>query len=541
MIHPALFTLARLQTRSTLRRMVRGIKSPGGAIFSALGLLMCFMWLGPGVVAGILTNRADPAAVRRTAPIAILTFCLLSLRGSSSGAGIYFTPSEVDFLFSGPFQRRELLLYKLMKATMSLAFVALFLSVGLLKFVTWWIASYVGCFLSLLFITLFGMAIALLAQTVSERAYTRFRQTLLFLLLFLLALSVGRSLGAGLPGGLPNLLQGFQDSWVGRVLMAPFAAFACTLAAETLVPDLVQWAAIALAINVVLAIGVLRLDADYMEASVATSQKLYERIQRVRRGQRMSSWSGRSTAHWRLPQIPRWGGAGAIAWRHMTTALRQSPGFLLVLLFIAIGIAVAIRIGGLPDDLVGIVPGFVVWLTFFFSNMLRYDFRGDLEHMDDLKTLPLRPMAVAIGELVTPVLVISAIQLAILGALGALSRTAWPQVGVALVFAPLLNFFLFGVENLFFLLLPTRTMAVTPADFQSFGRQVVLMIGKMFLFGVCVASAAIPGAIAYWLSGWSWSAFFITSWLVMLVESAAIIPLIAWAFERFDVSADMPP
>jgi Putative ABC exporter len=539
-MHPALFTLMRLQARSIFRRMLRGLQTPAGAIFTALGLLMCFMWLGPGVVASFISGRADPASVRRTAPLAILAFCLLSLRGSASGAGIYFTPSEVDFLFSGPFRRRELLAYKLLRATYSLAIVALFLSIGLLKFVTFWLAGYVGCYLSLMFITLFSMAMALLAQAVNERAYTRFRQVVLILFLLLLAVSLGRIFGGGMNNGLSGALQVVQDSWVGRCLIAPFAVFAMVLTSESLYPDLVQWSVIALGLNAALVVLILWLDADYLEASVATSQKIYERIQRVRRGQRGSGWAGRSTARWRLPQLPHWGGVGSVAWRQLTIALRQSPGFLLVLLFIAVGIAVAVRIGGLPESVVGIVPGFVVWLTFFFTNMLRFDFRGDVEHIDLLKSMPLRPSAIAIGELLTPVLVLSAIQLAVLSGLGAVSHDIWPRVGTAMAFAPLLNFFLFGVENLFFLLLPTRAMAVSPADFQSFGRQVVLMIGKMFIFGVSIGMAAIPGVLACWLSGWSLAVFFYTSWMVMLLEAALVVPLIVWAFGRFDVSADLP-
>src|SRR5262245_1771673 len=253
-MHPALFKLMRLQARSTFRRMWRGLKTPAGAIFTALGLLMCFMWLGPGVVASFITGRADPASVRRTAPIALVAFCLLSLRGSATGAGIYFTPSEVDFLFSGPFRRRELLLYKLLKATVSLAIVALFLSIGLLKFVTLWVAGYVGCYLSLMFITLFSMAMALLAQSINERAYTRLRQALLLLLLLLLAVGLGGALGGGAHDDWSGALQRLLDSRIGRCLMAPFTVFAMVLTSQSLYPELVLWVAIALAINLALVI-----------------------------------------------------------------------------------------------------------------------------------------------------------------------------------------------------------------------------------------------------------------------------------------------
>ena len=539
MLHAALLKLIRLQGRGTLRRMVRGIKTPGGAIFFAVGLLMFLMWLGPGFVGALLAPRSEPATVRHSAPIAIMVFCLLSLRGSSSGAGVYFTPSEVDFLFAGPFNRRELLVYKLVKTTISSAIVALFFSVGLLKFVTWWIAGYVGCFLTFMFITLFSMAVALLAQTVNERAFTRLRRTVLLAILILLALTLGRYFGAGALSGFASLAERLQESWIGRCLLAPFDVFGRTLTAETLFPGLVAWASVALAINLALCVVVLRLDVNYLEAAVATSQKIYDKIQRMRRGQRMT-WANRSAVRLRLPQFPRWAGVGPIAWRQLTTAVRHSPGFLLTLLIITVSVGLGVHIGGLQENLVPTAIGVVIWMTFFFTTMLRYDFRGDLDNMEWLKLLPLRPTSIALGELVAPVIFMSMIQLILLAGLATLSGAARTYVGIAALFVLPLNFFLFGVENLFFLLVPTRMMTPTPGDFQSFGRQMVAMIAKMLLLFLCLAAAAGPGFIAYWLSGWHWPAFLIASWLATVLEASAVVPLVAWAFRRFDVSADMP-
>ena len=43
--------------------------------------------------------------------------------------------------------------------------------------------------------------------------------------------------------------------------------------------------------------------------------------------------------------------------------------------------------------------GMTAYLTFLFSMQLPWAFRGDLDHMDSLKTLPLHPMVLAVGEL----------------------------------------------------------------------------------------------------------------------------------------------
>jgi hypothetical protein len=102
------------------------------------------------------------------------------------------------------------------------------------------------------------------------------------------------------------------------------------------------------------------------------------------------------------------------------------------------------------------------------------------------------------------------------------------------------NFLLFGLENLFFLLFPTRTLHASPGDFQSFGRQMVVMIAKMFLLGLSAGVAALPGLLAYWLSGWRWPAFALGSWLALVLQAIAVVPFVAWAYRRFDVSTDTP-
>src|SRR5205814_7679914 len=120
--------------------------------------------------------------------------------------------------------------------------------------------------------------------------------------------------------------------------------------------------------------------------------------------------------------------AGPIAWRQLTTALRQSRA-ILVLMFImsaALGPVVYITGRGVGSGSTGAWVGVLFWLTFMVANALRFDFRGDVDQIDTLKALPIRPTAVVIAQLVAPVLVLSLCQAALLGGLGYfmhLSRT----------------------------------------------------------------------------------------------------------------------
>ena len=43
--------------------------------------------------------------------------------------------------------------------------------------------------------------------------------------------------------------------------------------------------------------------------------------------------------------------------------------------------------------------GFMAYMTFIFTMQLPWAFRGDIDHIDSLKTLPVAPLALATGEL----------------------------------------------------------------------------------------------------------------------------------------------
>src|SRR5262249_30260159 len=127
----------------------------------------------------------------------------------------------------------------------------------------------------------------------------------------------------------------------------------------------------------------------------------------------------------------------------------------------------------------------VLGMTVFLTPLLPFDFRGDVDRMAVLKTLPIRPWRLAIGQMLTPVVLATLVQWGLLSILGLLELwRRWnaadvsvqafldPDVVILLAcfaFAFPFNFLLFGVENLLFLLFPTRVMATAPGDFQAMG------------------------------------------------------------------------
>ncbi len=102
------------------------------------------------------------------------------------------------------------------------------------------------------------------------------------------------------------------------------------------------------------------------------------------------------------------------------------------------------------------------------------------------------------------------------------------------------NFLLVAVENLLFLLFPARIQPTTPGDLQHVGRMMVLLAAKMLVLVVLCGLAAAVGGVTYALAR-SWIAAGAAAWLVLAVGCAALVPSVAAAYRRFDVSVDTPP
>src|SRR6185503_17174873 len=114
-MHRGLLKLMRFQARSVVRRIFRGAKTPRGAVFLFLGSIIFVMWFGGTLVNAFIIPRADPSQVSLYFPLAMLGFCVMTLITSAGDRAIAFTPAEVDFLFPGPFSRRQLLIYKIVR------------------------------------------------------------------------------------------------------------------------------------------------------------------------------------------------------------------------------------------------------------------------------------------------------------------------------------------------------------------------------------------------------------------------------------------
>jgi hypothetical protein len=548
-MHPALFKLIALSTKSMLRRTFRGAKSVRGAFLLLFTIGIAVLWLAPTVFVNVaLRGQAGVPRLSAMAepyvPLIILAMCLLFVFTSAGENAISFTPAEVDFLFPAPFNRRELLLYKLAKTVLGLVFVALLCSISFLLFLNSWLSAFVGLMLTLALVQMVGLTTGMVIQIVAEQAYNRTRKLILAGLGVAVAAGLGETYRHVQAQSISDLVRGFLNTWPAMVVLAPFKVFSNTILADRLFPDLVCWGAAAAAIDLGLLALILRLDADYLESAAAISQKMYEQLRRTKQGGGIALPASQGSLKYRVPKLPWLGGAGPLAWRQIMLAIRTSRMVIVVSLgiaFVLLVVAFSLPKGGPGSEIAVPAMGIacLLQLTFVFAMQLPWAFRGDIDHMDCLKSLPVSPLALVTGELAGGVIVLAIVQLmtlAILLATG--SSPVFILTGAAFLLP--FDVLILAVSNSLFLLYPVRIVPSSAADFQFFGRTMLFIILQMLILLPALGIPAGLGGIAYLISGFSWPVFAVTTWLALVAELPPLLMLLAWTFNRFDPSTEMP-
>ena len=183
--------------------------------------------------------------------------------------------------------------------------------------------------------------------------------------------------------------------------------------------------------------------------------------------------------------------------------------------------------------------GVIFWITFMLANLLRFDFRGDLDQIDTLKALPVPAAAIASAQLVAPVAVLSIYQMVLLTSIGVMLHTAFYKLALVMLFALPLNAMLIAVENLIFLIFPVAQSRSALAIFRA-------LVGKCWSFcskALCCSwrrllpaeSAPPPGGSAE-----KRPALCLHDVVALLGEVIGMIPLLVLAFREFDPSIDTP-
>jgi len=550
-MNPSLWFLVLLSVRARYLRIARGLTTLKGTVLMLLGLGFFALIVISPLLTGKLAQRemgqisagaADP--LQRFGPAGLLAFTLLSLFASTKHRGMYFSPAEVDFLFPGPFRRRELIAYRLAVQLVHTLLSVLLTSALLFIYLRGFWQTAAGLFLAFTFINLVQVAGSLIAATMEERMIARGRNFIAGLLV-LFALLVFGLTSAAVQGG-PEFRQSLRDILGSQALgwvLLPLKTFSETITA----PDwggFLAWGAAAAALDAALFVLILKLDVEFTESSIETSRKIHERLLRFRGGGRIVASSRKLRLP--LPLLGRMGGLGPVAWRQAQEMVRETPGAAYLLVALGVGALFPMFLfsdrGTMPlVEMARSMMGIIFMLPFILSNWFRFDFRGDLDRMDILLSLPLRPWVVAIGQIFTPALVLSAIQAAglclVLVVLGD-DGDAWLVRWFLLLCLPL-NVLFIAIENLFFLIYPVRIGPTAPGDFQALGR-ILLAFGLKIVGLLAVAGLGALVVLGVYEVTGSRTLGGISGGAFLVLADAGLIYLVGSAFAHFDVSRATP-
>jgi hypothetical protein len=507
--------------RNWLLTQARRLRSPRYILALALGSAYLWFFLGRGSTIGRYAPVAGETIQLAAALLLVFTIGRWWLFGSDSNA-LAFTPAEVQFLFPAPLTRRQLILFKLLRAQLLLLVNALVWTLILRRTggaVGWWrhaIALWV------LFSTLFlhRLGAALTRSTAGERLRARLPAWVWVVIValgcfatWLAAVSLRNEATAlALPNAFVALWHGL-DSPTAHVVLWPFTALLRPVTANT-IQEWLRGMGPAVLLLLVHMGWVVSADRAFEEAAVEASARREALLDRWRREGRSASRQATS-ARLALPLQPSGHPVWALLWKNLTRALREERPSLFIAAMLLIVVAAAIGgAGGGAEGvyavLFGLGASWIAVLVVFGPQWIRNDIRSDMSRLAVLRTLPVDGTTLMAGQVFSSAIVLTLYQLFLLivTAIGALGST---HIGIrvneaavvalcAMLLLPALNVVAMGIQNGGALLYPGWVRSdLRPGGVEALGQH--LLAGSVCLL-LLVLAALVPCALGYGLALW---------------------------------------
>lgn len=541
-MNPGLRFLLWAGIRGLWRRTARRSRTFRGFVSTAIGVLFFLFVVGTQLLA-LMTAREVPRLhepVLQGFSVALLLFLVPALVAAEAP---FYWPQEVQFLFPAPLRRRELLLYMLVSRGWVQIFSGLWLGLVGMRMAVRPAAALPAVVLSMLFLFVASQLTGLIKLAVGDRLPPR-------------ATTVGRVavyVAAGwLAWGFYREIQteGFGpavgalfQSPMMRAAMLPVRPFAEVFAAETAGAAL-AWSAVCLAMVLAAAAAVLAMDVDFRERSLSSSARRFERIRRMRRGRGgLGSAAAPVNRKLRIPAFAWLGTAAPLARRH-AYELGRGVRVLATLVFMAAMAFVYViflprmmdpdEAGALGTSLVVLAVVFPLLATGGFP----VDFRRDIERIAYLRSLPLRPSSVAVGEVFVSAATVSIANLLLL------AITVWMADGrvegrmaaLAAAVAVPVGWLAVALENWLFLLFPTRVQGDGGQQSAFVGKQLIKMFFKTCALAAVAVAAGLMSMAGGWLAGTPGAA--LGAVIVVALACWGATLLLARAYQGFDLTVD---
>lgn len=519
------------------------------------------------------TSPSDALLYESIGSLVFFVFIVLAWVLPHKRAALAFTEAEVAFLFPAPVTRRTLIHFKLVRSQMRILFSAIFMTLISTRFGAngHWLMRFAGLWVILSTLNLHIMGASFSLTMLMDRGISNWKRRIAVVLPVLavvafVVLWVGREFPRLTPDDLvnPDTIRAYaQQAFASGPL--PYILFPFQLVIRPILahdaPAFLAALVPALLVMLLHYIWVVRSDVAFEEASVEASQKLAEKIAAVRAG----NWrtAGKKLKQKRSPfrLHPTGPAFMALFWKNLINAGGAFTAriWISVTVFVVV-FSVAMHGSGSSSSWTLVVGMgalmFGAWSLLVGPQVVRQDFRQDLPQMDMLKVFPLPGWQVALGEILAPAAILTAIQwlLIIVGVI-CLAPSAKGNfspglvvvmgLGAALV-APMINLITLVIPNAAVLLFPAwfQTGKDAPQGIEATGQRLIFALGQFLAFIVALLPVAAVFAIFFfgvnYLAGVTLAVTVATAAaaLGLAVEAALGVLLLGWLFQRFDISGE---
>jgi hypothetical protein len=574
------------QIKSRLKRL-RQPKYLAGAVVGALYFYFAFFRRTHRPHIG--TGPVDPGTAAEALPAqlwplfgevgALILLVVLAINWFlPRRAALAFSESEIAFLFPAPVSRRMLVHYRLLGSQLGIVFTALIFTAvfgrgqgfghhAWYQFIGWWLIlalvnlHFTGT--SFVYSRLLNPSIT----TVRRRVITICAGAALVLaVLVWIAGSVRLPTEADFSSMsratryVTDMLHAGPMPWLlalPKLVVAPYFANSLGDFALAMLPALVLLAAHY--------VWVVNTEVAFEEASIARAQKRAAR----RRASREGDWRGEAAI--RKARTPAFalGAVGrpelAFLWKNLLAAsalFRPRPILALTVILGGAAAWLARRPDLEPFSVTLSILGVVVLvLTLLLGPQIaRLDLRMDLANADILKTYPLRGWQIVLGEMLTPVAILSVVfWIALLTLYLALPGSAFERIppglrsevalGLAVLAPPFIALQVL-MPNAATVLFPAWVQATrdrTERGIEVLGQRLIFLASQLLVTGLAVLPALLLGSIVFFIgqliAGFAFGAG------VAVIAMAALLGLEAWLgihwlgsrFEALDISSELRP
>jgi hypothetical protein len=481
---------------------------------------------------------------------AIRGLLLFSVIGSITAAlgesRLFFSPSDVDFLFPAPLRRRAVLLFKMLGTYLGLFFPVIYFPIllggrvaaqaGLTPAAYW--PGMLGAWLFLVATTnltqflLFARPPDNGGGDDTRRARReRARKTLVWLvtgLLFVGAVVLYQAVSTEGLRAIRTPLRAvnseaaslllFPVAWASDLFLVAFTGWSGAAAAK--LAGLALIAALSLA-------ALFGRDRDFYEGAMEFSSRHGQALAAARRGDATTLLT-QMAQEGKLPRgggvRPFGGGTRSLVWKDLVITTRTPLRSWLTLLFIA---AVPALLGRGIGGRGGGAEGVVFWTVFFtinLSNVFLISIRTMLKRADITKALPIPPARFLFAENALSVALLTALGWLSLGLMTLLGAQRGPLVTVAFLCLPSLAALILLTQTSFVLLYPNR-------DDQA--QNTIGGLLGLFATTLALAPSLALGAVLH-LTGASALVLGLAVTAANLVAAGAALAFAAFLWQRFD-------